>query len=164
MRHRFLPNPTSVIALSLLGGCLWGCPSGEPDYESVNDADNCIEVQIRPGEASVDSAVIDVSDQNGARTVGTLTVTPGAGPVNTLHVFVLELSEPGFAAEVDRAVLTTDNNFADRTDGGIGLSDFVMQTVPGSDGGFDAELDSGGEEGETRTDTFCVHTQRVIEE
>jgi hypothetical protein len=143
-----------VMGLSLLAAA---CPPAEATFRTINDAENCLDVRVGPDDP--EAAQIDVTDGNGSRVVGTLTVTPGAGPVNTVHLFQVDFADEGFAAEVDRVLLISDNNFEDRSDGGVGTREFEMLPVPGLPNAFDAELTSGGEDGEQRTDRFCVEAQ-----
>ena len=155
--------------LLLAGGVLTAfgsaCPPPGLAYLDINDDDNCVSVDVRPGAVPIEDqeeVIVDITDQGGARLVGTLRATPGAGPVNTVHLFVVDLTDTGFADATDRVLLTVDNNFEDRTDGGVGPLDFEMQLVPGLDGSYDSELVSGGGPGETRTDTFCATVQSVV--
>lgn len=144
--------PVGLIAGVLL---LAGCP--QPDqfhYERFN-SDDMVEVRVESGAELGDPVTTDLTSTSGQLVVGAATVDPGLAPPGTDHFVSLDLGDD-YEEEVARATVIVDS-------GSRGVEEFLLIQDSADHGYWYLTVQSLGDEGALRTDTFTF-TLWVIEE
>jgi hypothetical protein len=141
--------PRASAALLLLVPLLGADCSGDEEvvYDQLNNTADAVPVEVGvPDE--LDDAVAELLSNTGSEVVGSVTVSPGGGPIGTLHSVTVEVGD----TLVDRVDLVRVNATAD------GRDDRVVDLVQDSanEGLWFIQLQSFGAEDETRTDEFEV--------
>lgn len=131
--------------MTLLVHLLLGCQTVETSWTQYNASDDALTVQVGSGELL--PAVSTVLHSNtGEVELGSASCDPGGGPVGTVHTVRVEVLAE-YADSVDRVSVRTSSDergedeydlTADST--GEGISVYTLESV--------------GDEGETREDTF----------
>jgi len=99
---------------------------------------------------------IELFSNSGQVIVGTATLDPGSGPVNTDHELVVQVAN-AWEDEVQRVTLVVDS-------GDRGTAEFELSQDSADEGYWWVELRSVGEPGETRVDEFQVRLWTPEEE
>lgn len=117
----------------------------EATWTQYNATDESVEIHV--GAADVEPAVsVTLHSNTGAVEIGTGSVDPGGGPIGTVHTVRVEVAEE-YAADIDRASVRT--NSGDR-----GEDEYDLTADSTGEGLWLFELESQGESGESRTDSF----------
>ncbi len=140
-----MKRPGHGWVFALAAGLLLGadCSSSEEVRERFNQ-DDTFEVSV--GEEILPTAEATLSSTTGSVEVGLITLDPGGGPPGTLHTLEVWV-DAEYAGEVDAASVVIDSGErGERT----------LELVPDSadERLYWIELQSVGDEGETRTDVF----------
>lgn len=125
---------------------LLGCASEEETvWEQYNSGGESVDVQV--GTADVLNPVqVPLTSSTGAVEIGVATVTPGGGPIGTLHDVLVEVYAD-YDSDVDRVSVRTSS-------GERGEDEYDLVQDSAGDGFWLLQIESVGEEGEQRTDTF----------
>ncbi len=138
-----------LVGASLFGVVLSGLTGCKTDEEIVwvqynSEVD---EVEIQVGSAEVlDPIQAPLTSNTGSLEIGIATVTPGGGPIGTVHDVRVEISAD-YAPDVDRVSVRTDS-------GDRGTDEYDLIQDSAGDGFWLIQIQSVGEEGEQRTDTL----------
>lgn len=138
-----------LVGASLFGVVLSGLTGCKADEEIVwvqynSEVD---EVEIQVGSAEVlDPIQAPLTSNTGSLEIGIATVTPGGGPIGTVHDVRVEISAD-YAPDVDRVSVRTDS-------GDRGTDEYDLIQDSAGDGFWLIQIQSVGEEGEQRTDTL----------
>lgn len=141
---------------------LWTLPlvvacSGDDEisYQQFNSNNDLISVEV--GVAELLPAVAeDVTSSTGEVVIGSVTVDPGGGPVGTNHNLVVIIDDD-WEAQVDRvSVLPYPLDVED-----AGSFEYDLEQDSADEGYYKTILESVGDEGEVRTDTFLVRVWQV---
>ena len=124
---------------------LVACDGGSDEDVRFN-ADDQVTVGVVAGTELGDDVTGDLHSTTGAVTVGTGTVSPGSGPVGTLHTVTIRVAEE-FADAIASAGVITDA-------GERGVEEVSLLQDSADNGLWWREITSVGVEGEERTDTF----------
>ncbi len=141
--------PRATAALLLLVPLLGADCSGDEEvvYDQLNNTGDTVPVEVGvPDER--DASVAELLSNTGSEIVGSVTVSPGGGPVGTIHAVRVEVGD----VLVDRVDLVRVNATADGRDDR--LLDLVQDSA--NEGLWFIELQSFGAEDEARTDQFEV--------
>jgi len=132
----------------LLLPAIFGIQCDDKEVELVRfNADDAFTVQITADEVG-EAQTIDLTSSSGNIVVGTATLDPGSGPVNTDHELVVRVGD-AFEREVWQVTLYVDS-------GERGGAEFELSQDSADEGYWWVDLRSVGEVGETRVDTFEV--------
>lgn len=136
---------------------LAGCPKGTDDgFERFNAEDDAVEVQVTASDALGEAVSAPLRSTTGEVEVGSVTVTPGSGPVGTEHEIRVEVLD-AYETEVDRVTAELDA-------GARGTETVTFRQDSADHGLWVVDVVSRGEEGEERTDTFTIGLWRATEE
>ena len=134
--------------IGLFGVLLLACQESEEDnYNLFNAETDQLEVSVGIEEES-EAQTIELHSSTGQVIVGTATLTPGGGPVGTEHQLIVEV-ENTWETEVTRAVLIIDS-------GERGEKEYVLNRDSADAGYHQIDIQSVGDVGEVRTDTFTI--------
>jgi hypothetical protein len=135
-----------------------GCPKGgNEEWERFNAESDAIEVQVTASDALGDPVSAPLHSTTGEVEVGSVTITPGSGPVGTIHEIRVEVLDE-YETEVGR--VTAELDAGDR--GAETVTQFVQDSA--DHGLWIVEVESRGDEGEERTDTFSIQLWAPTEE
>ena len=129
-----------------IGMGFW-CKPNDVEYLRFNGND-VIQVEVTAGDTVGVPVTIDLTSSSGAIVVGTATVDPGSGPVGTRHEVSVQVAN-AYEEIVERVTLEVDS-------GQRGLAEFELSQDSADHGYWWLELESVGEPGETRTDSFTI--------
>jgi hypothetical protein len=122
-----------------------GCTSKEVTWTQYNADTDALNVQV--GTTDLLPAVSTALHSNtGEVEIGTASVDPGGGPVGTRHVVRVEVGAD-YKDDVDRVSVRT-------TSGDRGEDEYDLTADSAGEGLYVYTLESVGEDGETRDDTF----------
>ena len=141
------------FVVPLLAAGLFDCAGNGIDWVRFNDADDGIQFEVTTALDRGDPITSELHSTTGAVVVGTVTISPGSGPVGTLHTVIVEIADD-YEEIVGRVTIAVDA-------GNRGLDDFEMLRDSADHGFWELELESSGVLGESRTDAFEV---RLFEE
>ena len=141
---------------------LWIAPvvvacSGEDEvtYLQFNSNNDRISVEVGV-EDLLPPVSEDITSSTGEVVIGTVTVNPGGGPVGTNHDLVVVI-EDDWEAQVDRvSVLPYPLDVED-----AGSFEYDLEQDSADEGYYKTTLESVGDEGEVRTDTFLIRVWQV---
>jgi len=154
-----------MLVLALVVACT---TEDAATYTQYNAADNSVEVDVGSETRTVlaedgvtelpEVASVALTSSTGAVQVGLGGVTPSAGPIGTLHTVSVTLDD-AYAADVDRVAVLTKS-------GDRGSDEYDLERDSAGEGYWLFELESVGEEGEVRTDTFSfrLYVEDELEE
>ncbi len=139
----------------LLG--LFACTeSTETTYEQYNADDNAVTVAV--GTTCDPSPCADVTvpltSSSGEVEIGTGTVSPGGGPIGTVHTVRVALTDE-FEADVDKAAVGTDSG-KDETD------EYPLEPDSADEGLWTLDIRSVGDVGAERSDTFTFRLYEAV--
>lgn len=133
----------------VLGLALSACTSGtDTDWFLFNSEDDTMEIQVTASEELGEAVAIDLHSTTGAVIVGSATLTPGSGPVGTVHELVVEVGET-WAEEVGLVSVSADA-------GERGTESFDLRQDSADHSLWVKSLQSSGTAGESRTDVLTV--------
>lgn len=131
--------------MALLLQLLLGCNSEETSWTQYNATDDAVHVQV--GSADLLPAVTAPLHSNtGAVEIGTGSVDPGGGPIGTVHTVRVDISAD-YKDAVDRVSVRTSS-------GDRGEDEYDLAADSTGEGIWIYTLESVGDTGETREDTF----------
>jgi hypothetical protein len=131
---------------ALVLGSLVACKSGDDDDVRFN-AEDVLIVEIGP-EIGADVST-DLLSTSGTIVIGTATISPGSGPVGTVHSVSVVVAEE-FEELVSRADVVTDASER-------GVETIALVQDSADHGLWWREVVSVGVEGEVRSDTFTFN-------
>ncbi|MBT3221951.1 MAG: hypothetical protein HN348_22990 [Proteobacteria bacterium] len=134
---------TALLLLSLIA-----CKDDEPEYSQFNGTD-VIEIEVTAADDLGESVEEILSSSTGTVDIGTVTVTPGSGPVGTDHDVLIDIDDD-FEDLVVKATVVTDA-------GDRGDDEYELRQDSADHGVWVLTLTSLGAEGEERTDTFTIY-------
>lgn len=132
---------------------VWALPlasckdSTEPVWEQFNATTDTCAVEVGAAEL-LEAATTVLHSSSGEVEVGTATVDPGGGPVDTEHRITVQVDD-AWEATVDRASVRTDS-------GSRGEDEYDMDADSADEGLYVLTLVSVGDPGETRTDVLTI--------
>lgn len=141
-----------LAALVLLAGC---SEETETEYVQYNGDGDAVQVEVGvPTRYVTDDEGSEVAEvvatvlrsSTGAVEIGTGTVDPSAGPIGSVHRVVVQVYDD-YATDVDRVAVRTES-------GERGEDVYELERDSAGEGWWVYELESVGEDGEERTDTF----------
>ncbi len=124
---------------------LVACGGGSGDELRFN-SDDQVTVAIVAGSETGDDVATDLHSTTGSVTVGTGTVSPGSGPVGTVHTVTIRVADD-YVDSISSAGVITDA-------GDRGVEEVSLVQDSADHGLWWREVTSVGVEGEERTDTF----------
>lgn len=124
---------------------LSACDGGSDDDVRFN-ADDSVTVAVVSVPETGDDVATDLHSTTGTVTVGTGSVSPGSGPVGTVHTVTIRVAEE-YAEVIASAGVITDA-------GERGVEEVSLVQDSADHGLWWREVTSVGVEGEERTDTF----------
>ena len=148
-----------MLGLALLFACT---QDDEVTYVQYNGDADSVQVDVgvetrfvvdEAGEEVAETATTPLTSTTGAVEVGVGTVDPSAGPIGTIHTLSVYVYDE-YAEDVARVTVRTDS-------GDRGEDEYDLERDSAGEGWWVFELESVGDEGEVRTDTF---TFRLYEE
>ena len=144
-----VPLPRAALGLLLVVPLLGADCSGDEEivYEQLNASSDSVTVEVGV-EQELDDASADLSSNTGSELVGLVTVSPGGGPVGTVHAITVEVGE----ALLDDVDLVRVNAIADGRE--ARLVDMVQDSA--NEGIWFVELQSFGADDELRSDTLEI--------
>jgi hypothetical protein len=137
----FVPGGLA-LAVGLLG--IECSESEEPNWVQFNHAGDSVLVEVG-AEEELEPVSTTLVSQWGVE-VGQGTVSPGGGPIGTLHT-VLAVVGDDWEDQVGRVTVRIDS-------GDRGVDEYELTSDPADEGTWGIELESEGEAGELRTDTL----------
>ncbi len=145
-------RPASAVRVPVVAALLavlsWGCgDDDEVTYSQFNADDDSLTIQVGAAEI-LDAIAIDLHSTTGEVIIGTTTVTPGGGPIGTVHDIVVVI-EDDYEDEVDRVSVRLDS-------GDRGEDEYDLEQDSADEGLFKLSIQSVGEEGEERGDSLTV--------
>lgn len=120
------------------------CGGGSEDVRF--NADDQVTIEVVAGAELGDDVTVDLHSTTGSVTVGTATVSPGSGPVGTVHTVTIRVAEE-FVDSIASTGVITDA-------GERGVEEVSLVQDSADHGLWWREITSVGVEGEERTDTF----------
>ncbi len=132
----------AVLALAGLSGCN---KDEETTWTQYNAEDNTLSIDVGAAEVE-DAATVTLTSNTGSVEIGTGTVDPAGGPIGTTHTVTIEVYED-YASDIDRASVRLDS-------GDRGQDEYTLDEDATGEGYWVIQLESVGDEGETRTDTL----------
>jgi len=128
--------------MATLGAC-----AGDQDAEwrQWNATDDLVPISVGIDEVQ-DPVEVPLRSSTGEVEVGTARVTPGGGPIGTLHDVVVIVDDE-YADVVDRASVRTDS-------GDRGEDEYDLERDSAEEGVYKLTIVSDGAEGEIREDIF----------
>lgn len=125
---------------------LLACESEEEAvWVQYNSGGESVEVQVGAAEV-LDPVQIPLTSSTGAVEIGVATVTPGGGPIGTIHDVLVEVYGD-YDSDIDRVSVRTSS-------GERGEDEYDLSQDSAGDGFWLLQIESVGEEGEQRTDTL----------
>lgn len=149
----------------LLGLLVVGSACNRDDeivYEQFNSEDDTIQVEVGVDEV-LDARSELLYSSTGEVEIGVVTVDPGGGPIGTNHAVVVQIynEDPYFwASEVDRVSVRTVPQDDARD---IAEDEYDLEKDSADEGFYKITLESVGEPGEVRTDTFSIRVWSIDE-
>ena len=116
----------------------------EPNWVQFNRDGDSVLVEVG-AETELDPVSAALVSQWGVE-VGEGTVTPGGGPIGTLHRALVVVGDD-WEDRVGRVTVRIDS-------GDRGVDEYELTSDPADEGTWGIEIESQGSEGEQRTDTF----------
>jgi len=136
-----------VCWLPLLAGLL-GTKCDEqtdPVWVQYNSSDDVVDIEVGV-EEELDPVGTDLHSSVTELVIGRATVTPGGGPIGTIHS-LLVIVDDTWENDVGRVSVRTDS-------GDRGKDEYELISDPADEGYWGLDLESVGSEGEQRTDTL----------
>lgn len=139
-------RPVSFVVLAaLVSGC---DTTDEVTWTQYNAEDNAVTIEV--GAADVLPAVSSTLTSNtGSVELGTATVDPGGGPINTTEYGISVLIASDYSDDIGRVTVVTDSGSR-----GTDEYDLVKDTTGEGIWVASPALQAIGDEGETRSDTL----------
>jgi hypothetical protein len=128
----------------------------ETTWEQFNAEDNYVTVDVGPAcdpEPCAD-VTADLTSSTGSEVIGSGTVSPGGGPIGTEHRVALVVLDE-YEAEVGRASVRTSS-------GARGEDEYDLDQDSADEGTWVFFLESVGDEGEVREDTFTFRLWKEV--
>lgn len=150
-----------TVLLLLLAAC---DESTETTYAQYNGEDDAVVIQVGVdteyttddlGNEVVVDATTTLSSTSGEFQLGIGSVSPGSGPIGTIHTVRVEI-EDDYDGDVDRVSIRTDS-------GERGEDEYDLEEDSAGEGLWTLELTSYGEEGEVREDTLTFRLWQAEE-
>lgn len=134
--------PTMLLSLA-------GCKSEEDDFPFIrfNADDDHLVVCVGDGAGCTPVGTTDLLSTNGSTVVGTATVDPESGPVGTVHRIEIDVDDE-WSEIVQLAQVELD--------GDRGTQSWDMQQDSADHGNWVIEVESLGDDGESREDRVDV--------
>ena len=139
-----------AIAL-FFAGCI---EDTEPVWEQYNADDNSVVIAVGQADLLPDVEIV-LTSSSGTIPIGVGSVSPGGGPIGTLHAISVVV-DGAYAAEVDRAAIRTDSE-------GRGEDEYDLDADSAGEGYWYSELESVGSDGESRSDTLTFRLYQEVE-
>lgn len=145
------PRLTTRQGALLLGSAvafagLFGCTKDEDTtWTQYNAEDNTVSIDVGVAEVT-DAETVTLTSNTGSVEIGQGTVDPAGGPIGTTHTITVEVYED-YASDIDRASVRLDS-------GDRGQDEYNLDEDATGEGYWVIQLESVGDEGETRTDTL----------
>jgi len=133
-----------VLLLLLAIGCK---DEEEVTWVAYNSDADRLEIEVGAADL-LDPVQIPLTSSTGAIEVGTATVTPGGGPVGTIHDVLVEIAED-YDSDVDRVSVRTES-------GARGEDEYDLDQDSAGEGVWLVQIQSVGEADEQRTDTLHI--------
>lgn len=152
----------SALLLGLLAVATGCSKDDEIVYEQFNSEDDAIEIEVGVDELLEARSELLYSS-TGEVEIGVVTVDPGGGPIGTNHAVVVQIynEDPYYwASEVDRVSVRTSPPDDSRA---IAEDEYDLEQDSADEGFYKITLESVGEPGEVRTDTFSVRVWSIDE-
>ncbi len=144
----------------LITALLVGCNRDEEiEYEQFNANDDTIEIEVGVDEL-LDFRRADLRSSTDSVDIGWVEVDPGGGPIGTNHVVSVEVFD-AWAGEGDRVSVRTTPPDDDRE---IAEDEYDLVQDSADEGYYKITLESVGDPGEVRTDTFTIRVWRIVGE
>ena len=137
----------SLLALAALPLVASTCSEVEVQYDQVNDASDALPVEVGV-EDELDAVEADLNSNTGAVVVGVASVSPGGGPIGTVHTVTVVVDDD-YEDQVDlvRVVAQADGR-DDR--------EFDLTQDAFDEGIWVTEIESYGGADEVRTDSLGI--------
>lgn len=127
----------------------------EITYQQFNSNNDLISVEVGV-DALLPPVMEDITSSTGEVVIGTVTADPGGGPVGTNHNLVVIIDDD-WESQVDRVtVLPYPLDVED-----AGSFEYDLEQDSADEGYYKTILESVGDAGEVRTDTFLVRVWQV---
>lgn len=129
-----------------VGTCLLvGCAKEvETSWSQYNSDDATVAIEVGLAEET-EAVTVELVSNTGSVILGTGSVTPGGGPIGTVHTMTVEVSDD-YASDIGRVSVRLDA-------GDRGEDEYDLDADATGEGYWVIQLESVGDEGETRTDT-----------
>ncbi|MCP4807542.1 MAG: hypothetical protein GY913_19655 [Proteobacteria bacterium] len=134
----------ALLALPLVAST---CTEAEVAYEQVNDASDALTVEVGVAD-ELEAVQADLTSNTGAVVVGVASVSPGGGPVGTIHT-VSVVVDDAYEDQVDLVRIVAS---ADKRDD----REFDLTQDAFDEGIWVMEIESFGGADEVRTDTLGI--------
>lgn len=143
-----------VLALTVLVAC-----DEDPTttYAQYNATDNSVTVAVGSScdPSPCADVTTDLTSSSGEVDIGDATVSPGGGPIGTIHIVKVVIADE-FESDVDEAHIRIDSGETRGTD------EYDMLPDSADEGLWTLEVTSVGEFGESREDTFTFRLYEAI--
>lgn len=132
-----------------------GCPDSDVEWARFNATDDQVEVALTTSDTVGDPVSTELHSSTGAVVVGTGTVDPGSGPAGTRHTVQVDVAD-AYQETVGRVSVFVDA-------GARGREEFELERDSADIGYWQLEIESYGDAGESRTDTFAFRLWQVAD-
>lgn len=128
----------------------------ETTWEQFNAEDDTVAVSVGTAcdPAPCADVTADLTSSTGSQVIGTASVSPGGGPIGTEHRISLVVLDE-YEAEVGRASVRTSS-------GSRGDDEYDLDQDSADEGTWVFSLQSVGDEGEVRDDTFTFRLWKEV--
>ena len=151
----------TLLALTVSLAALGGCQGDDINWVEFNAEGETLVIEVTAAdELPGEEITLDLMSNLGLTNVGTATVTPGSGPVGTLHLLTVEVFDT-YEAIVGRVTVDVQSQaVADLDEDGKkdsrGEGLFELEHDNANVGAWALTLQSLGAPGETREDRFTI--------
>lgn len=132
----------SGVLCFLLAGCT---AADDVSWSQYNATDDSVTIEVGSAEV-LEPVSVDLTSNTGAVALGTGTVSPGGGPVGTLHTITVVVDD-AYASDIGRVSARLDS-------GDRGEDEYDLDADATGEGYWVLELTSVGSADEVRSDTL----------
>jgi hypothetical protein len=129
--------------------------ASETEWVAFNGAADSVVLEVGAPE-ELDPVSVALTSTTGAVEVGLGTVSPGGGPIGTVHTFTVQVYE-SYASSVGRVSVRTDS-------GDRGEDEYDLSRDSAGEGYWRFELESVGEADERRTDAVTFRLWETLDD
>ena len=123
-------------------------------YVQFNNSEDTMVIYV--GSEIMDPHTVELTSSTGDNIVGQATVNPQGGPCGTEHTITVVVND-AYEDQVSRVTVLTDS-------GDRGQDEYDLEQDSADEGYFKLDLQSSGEDGETREDILSFRLYEFVED